>query len=86
MVWKCSFLRRMEMREAVNNSPVAVEGYVVAKSPKAMMIGKKPEGFGEWIPYSQILDSDFGDPEEADVGDFVTLAIPLWLALEKGLT
>lgn len=68
-----------------HDEPMTIEGYVIAKGPKAMMIGERPEGFGEWIPYSQILDSDFCDPDEADVGDFVTIEIPRWLAREKGL-
>ena len=61
-----------------------VEGEVTAISDDAVCI--KPEGHynGMWIPKSLIEDS-CTDPDEIRYRDHVEIAIPNWLAEEKGI-
>lgn len=60
--------------------------YLFVETPKAILVGKAPEDRDDnnafWLPKSQI---DIGDIEKKDGCDFAEIAIPEWLAEEKGL-
>jgi len=77
------FLRKAEAGRR-ERAPVTVEGMVMSVTEKAVLVGEKVEGFGEWYPFSQIIDRDF-DPDEIERGDEICFEIPRWLAREKGL-
>lgn len=47
---------------------------------RAMLV--QYEGEKVWIPYSQI---ESPDPEEVEENETITLLIPDWLAVEKGM-
>ena len=82
---KCGFMRQIEAIEEWKRSgreTVTVEGKILYVGAKAVKIWT-PIG-DEWIPFSQILESD-PEIDEMEEGDEATLIIPAWLAREKGL-
>ena len=82
---KCGYMRHVEAYDrsrAASNDPVTVEGKVLYVGEKAVKLWT-PIG-DEWIPLSQILESD-PEIDELEEGDEATLIIPRWLAREKGL-
>ena len=68
----------------VSPGTVIVEGVVMAVSERAVMVGEKAEGFGEWYPFSQMIERDF-ESHEIEKGDEIAFEIPRWLARERGL-
>jgi hypothetical protein len=71
-----------------NNEKVNFACHYLNKTNKAIHVHG---GDNEvWIPFSQISDwagdfGDFEDLEETDVGLYMELEIPEWLAIEKGI-
>jgi hypothetical protein len=62
---------------------------VAAVTPKSILLKQcvRPswaQHDQEWIPKSRIIECD-QDVDEIDVGDEITIEIPLWLARAKGL-
>lgn len=68
---------------------VTIRDTVAAVTPKAILLRRcaRPsyaKHTQEWIAISQIVESD-AELDLIEVGDEITIEIPLWLAREKGL-
>jgi len=68
---------------------VTVTVKVCGKTAKGIWVGENHPSWSsmpnQFIPYSQISESDVADIEEVEIGEEIEIEIPLWLAREKGL-
>ncbi len=60
-----------------------LEGAFIHATGKAICVDFDGDGEGTWLPLSQV-ELDF-EPDEAVEGLVVTVEVPEWLAIEKGL-
>ncbi len=67
------------MRNPYRSTLVDIAGIVIERREKAVWLNAGDTK--AWLPLSQVEL----DPEDADAGNSVTVAMPEWLAREKGL-
>ena len=72
----------MNRNRWLTEAPLTLAVTFVYKAERSIKI--KDPVFDQWIPISQIIDSDPA-VDEMEEGETVTIDIPLWLAVEKGL-
>lgn len=58
---------------------VDIDGAIEARTQKAVLFHTGDKSEAAWLPLSQI------EIEETGVGGIVTVTLPEWLALDKGL-
>jgi hypothetical protein len=63
---------------------VDIEGIFKHSTAAAILMDTGGKTGPVWIPKSQIQDAD-EDPEDCEAGEQITVRIPEWLAIEKGL-
>ena len=63
-----------------NSTFVEVEGKITAVSDKAILLDSET-----WILISQIHDDGVHDTPPFEKGDEISIVIPEWLAIDKGL-
>lgn len=67
-------------RHLESNEYVEIACQVRHKTDRAVLI--HDGAIDVWIPHSQIEDPE---PDEMEIGAHITIMIPEWLAMEKGL-
>lgn len=58
---------------------IDIDGAIEARTDRAVLFHTGDKSEAAWLPRSQIEISDTG------IGGIVTVSLPEWLALEKGL-
>lgn len=58
---------------------IDIDGAIEARTQKAVLFHTGDKSEAAWLPLSQI------EIEETGVGGIVTVTLPEWLALDKGL-
>jgi hypothetical protein len=68
-----------------NNELIEVDVEYLAQTSKALLIDNDKEGI--WLPKSQIKDSDgnFFNFLDLKEHEYITILLPEWLAMDKGL-
>ena len=72
----------MNRNQRLTEAPLTLTVTFLYRAERSIKI--KDPVFDQWIPISQIIDSDPA-VDEMEEGETVTIEIPFWLAVEKGL-
>lgn len=63
----------------MRSNVIDIDGAIEARTDKAVLFHTGNKDEAAWLPLSQI------EVEETGVGGIVTVTLPEWLALDKGL-